>query len=440
MDLSDMMQRARELLEKRDVQGYEIYATSTDTIKAEAKKGEVESVVRMRESGLGLRVLAGGMGFACGDEPDDALVDAAVTSARYQSKDGYQHLPEPQGPYPDIDALDRAIVSMDAQACMERALQLEQAARDADPRVEHVRKASFARSITSILIASSTGISCRFPLTTISASIMVTVRQDDEVQSGYDFGFGHFLGDLDVREVGVRAVRRATSLLGSRRFTTCRIPVLFDAFCASEIVEFISDSFLGENVIKGKSHLSDRLGSGCFSQSFSLTDAPVSMQAVDCCPFDGEGMPSRTTVLVDRGVVRAFLYDSYWAKRAGMLTTGNSVRGSYRSWPALSSRHLCVPEGSEPLERVLKELPVVLKITDIMGMHTANPITGEISVGINGIVMDHGEEAYPVREAALAGNIFEMLSRVMALGDDTRAFGHVMCPSILVDAVDIGAQ
>jgi PmbA protein len=82
----------------------------------------------------------------------------------------------------------------------------------------------------------------------------------------------------------------------------------------------------------------------------------------------------------------------------------------------------------------------VLKVTDIMGMHTANPITGELSVGINGVLLEKGSPVYPVREAALSGNIYEMFSRVLAVGDDPRSFGHVLCPSILVDALDISSQ
>jgi len=434
------MERARDLLERRNVESYEIYAMSTDTIRAEAKRGGVDSLARSRETGVAVRVLAGGMGFAYGDEPDESLVDAAVSSARYQTKDEFHHLPEVQDGYPEIDAMDPLVVSMDADACIERALRLEQAARDADRRVENVRKASFSRSVSQIRIMSSLGVACMFPLTTVSTSIMVTVKDGDDVQSGHDFDFGHSLGSVNVDEVGRRAAGRAASLIGSRRFTTRRIPVLFDNATSSDIVEFIAESFLGENVLKGKSYLKGRLHTLCFSSCLSIRDVPMDVRAADCCPFDGEGVPSRSTDLVEEGVLKAFLYDSYWARRAKTATTGNSVRPSYRSWPTLASRHLCVARGKEPIAPILEQMPVALKITDIMGMHTANPITGEISVGVNGIVLERGEETYPIREAALSGNIFEMLSRVVSLGDDERAFGHVLCPSILVDAVDIGAQ
>jgi PmbA protein len=93
-----------------------------------------------------------------------------------------------------------------------------------------------------------------------------------------------------------------------------------------------------------------------------------------------------------------------------------------------------------PISKQLADLPLALLVTDIMGMHTANPITGELSVGINGVLLEKGVPAYPVREAALSGNIYDMFSRVAAVGDDPRGFGHVLCPSILVDTVDISSQ
>ncbi|HOM29388.1 MAG TPA: TldD/PmbA family protein [Deltaproteobacteria bacterium] len=442
MDIDLLMEKAVDLLGRRSVEAFEVFCSSTDTTRVEAKHQAVETLNRHRETGLAIRVLTSdGMGFAYGDEPDDALVDAAVTSARHQTRDDCHHVPCPSVPYPDgVTAFDPEAVTLDADACIDAALRLEAAARNAHSGVEHVRKAAFTRSMTEIRIVNSCGVACRFPVTSVSASVMCTVRRGEDVQSGYDFDFSHFVSGFDVEAVGRRAVERAAALLGARRVATRRMPVLFDSSSASEIFDFISESFLGENVLKGKSFLKDSLGMDRFSACLTIVDDPLDVHAADCCPFDGEGMPSMRTVLVDRGTVSAFLYDAYWARRSGLSSTGNSVRSSYRAWPTLASRHISVVPGTVPLREVLSGIPAVLKVMDIMGMHTANPITGEMSVGINGILLEHGEPVHPVREAAIAGNIFDMLGRVIAVGDDARAFGHVLCPSILVDSVDVGAQ
>jgi PmbA protein len=441
MHVSETMEKASALLMRRSISDFEVYGIASDTIRAESKHGKADFLTRARETGISIRVLVdGAMGFSYGKDADDALIDAAVTSARYQFTDGFNRFPAEPGLYPPASDPDNDIESLDADGCICRAVQLETTARDADPRVEHIRKASFSRSCAEVHVLNSHGIRSAYRTGSVSCSLMVTLRQGDDVQSGYDFDFSHALCGFDVDRVARSAVTRAARLIGARRFMTARVPVLFDRTSTAEILEFISDAFLGENVMKGKSALADKLGTRCFSENITIADNPLHPLSADTCPFDGEGVASRNTVLVANGTVQAFLYDTYWAGCAGTGSTGNSVRGGYRSWPSLGIRHFSLEPCTEPITRVLEDLPLVIKVTDIMGMHTANPITGELSVGINGIVLERGVPAYPVREAALSGNVYEMLRRVVAVGDEPRGFGHVLCPSLLIDQADVSSQ
>ena len=441
MGLDDTMERACALLKQKSIKDFEVFGIFSDAIRAESKHGDVDFLNRSSESGISIRVLMdGAIGFSYGRDADDELIEAAITSARYQFKDEHNQFPSLIGGYPGINAFDQDIAVLSADDCIMRSTQLELAARDADPRVENIRKASFSRSSSHIQILNSHGIQSSFSVTSIAASLMVTVRQESDVQSGYDFDFSHALSGFDVVKVGRSAVSRAARMLGARQLKTMKIPVLFDRDTTAEMIEFISDAFLGENVIKGKSALKDKLGKKCFSQCIKLSDNPLDASAADSCPFDGEGVPSQKTILVNDGSVVAFLYDTYWATLAGKQSTGSAVRGGYRSWPTLGIRHICLEPGLTPIAKQLEDLPLALLVTDIMGMHTANPITGELSVGINGVLLEKGVTAYPVREAALSGNIYDMFSRVVAVGDDPRGFGHILCPSILMDTVDISSQ
>jgi PmbA protein len=439
--LVDTMERACALLKTKSIKDFEVFGIFSDAIRAESNHGEVDFLNRSSESGISIRVLMdGAIGFSYGKDADDALIDAAITSARYQFKDEHNQFPSLIDGYPGINAFDQNIASLSPDDCIMRSIQLELAARDADPRVENIRKASFSRSSANIQILNSHGIQSSFSVTSIAASIMVTVRQESDVQSGYDFDFNHSLSGFDVLRIGRSAVSRAARMLGARQLKTMKIPVLFDRDTTAEMIEFISDAFLGEYVIKGKSALKDKLGKKCFSECIKISDNPLDTRSADSCPFDGEGVPSQDTILVNDGSVVAFLYDIYWATLAGKQSTGSSVRGGYRSWPALGIRHICLEPGLMPISKQLADLPLALLVTDIMGMHTANPITGELSVGINGVLLEKGIQAYPVREAALSGNIYDMFSRVVAVGNDPRGFGHVLCPSVLVDTVDISSQ
>ncbi len=441
MDLETKIEKTYDLLKKRSIDDFEIYGTDSDTIRAESKEGSMGSLSKSRESGVGVRlIIDGAMGFAYGAEPTDELVDAAITSARYQFKDQNNHLPPRQEGYEEIDILDPAVGLLAAEDCIARAISLERSSREADSRIHQVRKASFSRTVSRVSIMNSHGIDASTRMSVASASIMVVAKQGDDSQSGYEFDFSHHLDNINVEKVGRQAAFRATEMLQARKMQTTKIPVLFDNTTTAQMLDFISDAFVGENVIKGKSFIADKKGQKYFSDMVRLTDNPLDKRAADASPFDGEGVRSRETVLVDNGTILAFIYDSYWGRVAGESSTGSSLRGGYRAMPTSGVRHLCMEPGREDMKQNLKGLKRVLKITDIMGMHTANPITGEFSVGVSGLFMEEGDPLYPVREAAISGNIYELFSRVMAVGTDVREFGGVLCPSVLIDAIDVSAQ
>ncbi|HON38384.1 MAG: TldD/PmbA family protein [Desulfomonilia bacterium] len=441
MDLETKIEKTYDLLKKRSIDDFEIYGTDSDTIRAESKEGSMGSLSKSRESGVGVRlIIDGAMGFAYGAEPTDELVDAAITSARYQFKDQNNHLPPRQEGYEEIDILDPAVGLLAAEDCIARAISLERSSREADSRIHQVRKASFSRTVSRVSIMNSHGIDASTRMSVASASIMVVAKQGDDSQSGYEFDFSHHLDNINVEKVGRQAAFRATEMLQARKMQTTKIPVLFDNTTTAQMLDFISDAFVGENVIKGKSFIADKKGQKYFSDMVRLTDNPLDKRAADASPFDGEGVRSRETVLVDNGTILAFVYDSYWGRVAGESSTGSSLRGGYRAMPTSGVRHLCMEPGREDMKQNLKGLKRVLKITDIMGMHTANPITGEFSVGVSGLFMEEGDPLYPVREAAISGNIYELFSRVMAVGTDVREFGGVLCPSVLIDAIDVSAQ
>lgn len=441
MNLEEKVSRAISLLKKRAIDDYEVFGMAYDTIRAESKDAGMGFLNHSRESGIGIRVLnKRSIGFAYGADPDESLIDSAVTSARHQFEDPCNHIPGPKGDYDNIDLFDEEIALLGPDACMDRAILLETSAHETDTRVDKVRKASFSKTLKDAYIVNSNGISVSGRTSSVSASIMVAAKDGQDSQAGYDFDFSHRLKDIDIIKTSNSAVAKATDMLNARRLKTMKIPVVFDNTTTSMLLEFISDAFLGENVMKGKSYLKDKLGKTCFSDNITLNDNPLDTLAASAMPFDGEGMPSQDTVLVKDGIVRSFVYDSYWAKAAGTLSTGNSIRGSFRSFPCLGIRHMSMNPGNENLYHTLKKLKQVLRITDIMGMHTANPITGEFSVGVNGVLYEQGDRCYPVRESAISGNIYELLSRVIMAGDDLREFGDVLCPSILIDRIDISSR
>lgn len=437
--LDDKIEKALSLLRKKGIKDYEIFASSGDIIRAEAEDNAMKNLERSAESGVSLRILIeGSMGFAYGKDADEKLIDSAIKSARYQFADEHNTIPAAEAEYIKTDIFDNDITRLSAEECLEKAKIIESSALKYDERIKQVKKASFARTLSYVRIVNSSGIDIHGSATYCSASVMVMAGSGDEMQSGYDFSISHNLKGIELEKTGRTASKNAVSMLGARHIITCKMPVLFENTTTADILETISGSFVGENVIKGKSLLKDRLGEVYFSPCITLLDDPLEKNSINSFSFDGEGVASRKNILIEKGRVASFVYDCYWGNVAGKSSTGNSIRGSYRSSPSLSVRHLKLEPGGG-MDSVITGLKQVLKVTDIMGMHTVDPISGEFSVGVNGMLIENGTEAYPVREAAIAGNLYSMLGHVVHVGDDTRSFGSVQTPSILIEEMDISS-
>jgi PmbA protein len=438
--LDEKIEKALSLLKNKGIGSFEIFASFSDTIRADAEEGEMKNLERAAESGISLRILSSGsMGFAFARDAGEELIGSAIKSAKYQFADEHNVLPVPVGEYTGADIFDGETERLSAEECLEKAKEIEHSALAYDERVRQVRKAAFARTLSCVRIMNSAGIDVKGSTTYCSASVMVMAGSGSEMQSGYDFSISHNLKDIDLEKTGRTASKNAVSMLGARRISTCRMPVLFDNATTADILEAISGSFVGENIIKGKSLLKDKLGELYFSPCITLLDNPLEKDSISSFAFDGEGVASRKNILIEKGRVASFVYDSYWGNAAGLASTGNSIRGSYRSSPSLGVRHLMLEPG-KGMSGVLHGLKQVLKITDIMGMHTVDPISGEFSVGVNGILIENGTDAYPVREAAIAGNLYSMLGHVVHVGDDIRSFGSVRTPSILIEEMDVSSQ
>jgi len=148
-------------------------------------------------------------------------------------------------------------------------------------------------------------------------------------------------------------------------------------------------------------------------------------------------VPHRDTALITEGVLEAFLYDSYWGKRMGAPSTGNAVRGGVKGPPRMGVHNLCIQPGEASPETLVAGVERGVLITDVMGMHTANPISGDFSVGAAGFYLEGGKVRYPVKGIALAGNLLELFRGVDLVGNDLRFFGSAGSPSLRISELDV---
>lgn len=445
MDFQETAARIERLLKSRALDGYEIMLGASRNLSIEVKEQKVDTFKCSQPVGVSVRVLKSrGMGFSFSTSLDEAdlsrMIDNAIVGAETQTPDESHGFPEPQ-PYPVIEGLwDEGLADVSEDEKVTRAMELEQLTRAADPRIKRVRKSSYGESSFEVFIRNSLGVMGSYRCTSVSASISAVAEEGGDSQMGWDFGFSNYFSGIDVETVAKGAVKKATGLLGARKISTMRAPAVFDNYVAAEILEVLAPAFLAENVQKGKSLLAGRIGEKLFAPCLRIRDDGTLSGGMATTPFDGEGVPHRNNVLAENGVVLGYLYDSYCARKAGTVSTGNSSRGGVKSPPYMGTTNFFIENGQTPFPELLEGIERGMLITEVMGMHTANSISGDFSVGAAGFLIEKGEIVSPVKGIAIAGNILDIFREVEAVGNDLRFFSGIGSPSLRIAALDVSGE
>ncbi|UFS70541.1 TldD/PmbA family protein [Geomonas sp. RF6] len=444
-DLAQHADAVEAILKERLLDNYEIVVSSSRDLSVEARGGKVDAFKCAEPCGVAVRIQKGeglGFSFSTSLEPEAlaGMVEGALVAAAMQTPDPNYGLPLPS-PCQEIPGLyDETLGAVPEEEKVGRALELERLALACDPRVKRVRKCSYSESTYRMLIRNSLGVSCGYLGSYVACSVSAVAEEGGDAQIGWDFDFSNRYADLQLELVAGRACRKATSLLGARGLSSMRCPVVFDNRIATDMLELLSGSFLGENVAKGKSLLAGKRGERVLSPLITVRDNGILPGGMGTAPCDGEGVPQQDTVLVHDGVLEGYLFDTYWGRKMGERSTGNAVRGGIKGAPRLAPHNLYIEKGTASLEDLIAGVERGVLVTEVMGMHTANPISGDFSVGAAGFYLEGGKVVHPVKGIAIAGNILELFSAVDLVADDLRFFGSGGSPSLRVAVLDVSGS
>ncbi len=425
---------------------FEVFCSSSNGITIEAKDGTVDAMKVRSVLGIGVRTIKEGrLGFGYSTVLDrealTAMVDRAIAGSTEVVSDKYLAFPEaspvPAGSTPaEMGLVDPGYGALTEDEKIAVALEIEKTAFATDPRVKRVRKASFGETVSSTRVLNSSGVDNSFSATYYSASVSAVAEQDGESQMGWEMGLSHMHGDINAEEIGRGAAERATSMLGARKIKTTRCPAVIENMVVCELLETLAPSFLADNVAKGKSMLGGKAGKTVASTALTVYDDGHLKGGWSSSPFDAEGVPRQRTTLLDRGVLREFLYDTYWARREGTDSTGSAARGSFKGLPSIGISNLFIEPGTQTRAEIFREMGKGLFITEVMGIHMINMVSGDFSVGASGFFVESGEVSYPVRSLAISGNLLELFSKVTSCASDMRFIGSIGAPSLLVSDVE----
>jgi PmbA protein len=408
-----------------EVEAYVVQSKETDV---RVFDGDVESLSMAGVEGVGVRVVSDHrQGFAWAGSLDTAVVDETLDEARdnaaFGEPDEWNGLPSPAdftGVEPAaLDVWRESLLGVPADDKVALALDLERATRAADERVRGVEYAGYGDTAVEAAVASSLGVVATTRRTMCSCSSFVMAGDGDETQTGYGFSAGRAFDDIDAAEAASDAAMRAVRLLGATKPRTQRLPVVLDPLVTRSLLAIIGSALGGEAVLKNRSMFVGREGEQVAAPTVSLREDPTLPEALGASSHDAEGIPTRPLAMIEAGRLLGYLQNTYTGRRSGAATTGSAVRGGFKSTPGVGARALHLEPGPRTPKEILASVPTALYVQSVSGLHSGtNPVSGDFSVGAEGLMVRDGELAEPVREMTIASTLQRILLDVGEIGSD----------------------
>jgi PmbA protein len=430
--VTDLMELATAVVgQAQPGESMEVYVARGSETEVVAYEGDVESLTAADSSGVGIRVVLGGpdgqgsrLGFAWAGSLEPSVVSAALADARdnahYATPDPDVVLAAPDGTAAvALDLWDERVASTPMDEKIALALALDHATRTTDPRVRKIRSAEYSDSRVEMALASTTGIRSSARRTNAFLSVDAIAVDGDDTQTGSGFSVGRSPLDLSAEEASADAVLRATRLLGAQKAKSGRCTVVFDPRVVSTLLSVVASALSGEALVKQRSFFAGRLGESVANGDVTLVDDPTDGRAFSASSHDGEGLACRRNILISDGVLRMFVFDTVSARRAHTTSTGSAVRGGFAGRPSPGCRALVLTPGTKSADDILASVGEGLYVQSISGVHSGvNPVSGDFSVGAEGLMIRAGALAEPVREITVASTLQRMLQSVVDIGSD----------------------
>ena len=443
-ELCDAAQLAVELAKKAGADDAEVLVRDGSELTAKVRLGEAELVQEAGSRALGLRVLRGGRRAVTYTsdlrrEALEALCKETVELADLAEPDEYALPPDPSllaKNVPDLDLYDPRVAEVDAAWALKEAKNGEAAARRHDTRISNSEGATWSRVLGATAFATSGGFVGGYRGS--YASLVVEPLCDDNTdpenpkkRNGYWWTGNRFLDQLDVAEaVGIEAARRTLATLGSRKVATQECPIVFDPEIARSIIGTIFSVANGSSFWRKSSYLVGREGTAIASPLVTVSDDPLIPRGPGSRPFDGDGLPTRKNMVVDKGILGPVLCDVYSGRKLGRASTGSAGRGIGGN-PGPTTSNLVMEAGTISKDELLRQTDRGLYVTSLMGFGF-NPVTGDFSRGAQGFWIEKGELTFPVSEVTIAANFDEILKRIDLVANDLTLRSATAAPTFRV--------
>lgn len=414
-----------------------------ESFSAGVRLGEVEKIQNAQEKRMGLRLFI---------DQNSALTSTAnFTRAALQSfvqdtlglakataADEFSGLPDQTAlaqDLPDLDLTDSQS-ALTPEEKLALAKEAEEAALASDSRITNSEGAEFANASREILYANSLGFCGTYHTTSFSLSVVPVASQNGSMQRDYWYSSQRKLKNLETaKAIGQKAAERTVRRLGARQVKTQEAPIVFEPEMAASLLRHLAGAVSGSALYRKTSFLLDKIGEKIAANGIFIEDNARIPAALGSKPFDGEGLPTRQNIVVEDGVLKSYLLDTYSARKLGLQSTGNASR-SFADSPAASTTNFFLRPGTTAPEEIIRSVQSGLYVTELSGFGV-NSITGDYSRGAVGLWIENGELAYPVEEITIAGNLLDMFQNIEVVGNDLERRRTISAPTVKISRMTI---
>ena len=442
-------QARKYVLEKAQEKGanVEVYAMSRSSTGVKAFEGEISEFKLSKQMGLSIRALVNqAWGYSFTEKFSETALDRALEMALQNAE-----LVEPVAhavigawaePPHVGDLYGEGLSGVTVDRKVQLALTLEQAIRDADPRVKSVPYGGYSDGEMETAVANTAGLERHYKQNFAYQYAMPLVSEAGQNKSDMEFQFSREFEQLDPTRTALEAVRKSLAMLGGKQPPSGSYPVVIDRDCLATFLGTFARIFSAKQVHDGKSPLAGKLGAQIGSSVVTLLDDATRTAGMQSRPFDDEGFPSQKLVLLEQGVLKTFMHNTETATKDGVLSTGHAARYGYRGTVGVSPSNFYLEPGTGTQSDLTTNISEGVLLTHVHGQHAgANPINGDFSLQADGFWIENGKVAHPLEVFTVAGNFLELLANIQAVADDLKfSLGGIGGSSVRVSSLNIGGQ
>jgi len=448
---TDLKQIAADVV-RRAMQGgataAEAVAMDGSEFSTVVRLGEVETLKESGSKGIGVRVFFGKRAastYSSDMSPAgiEQMVESALRLAKITSEDPFAGIPEPsqlgklEG---DLQLYHEDVYSLSTADRIDYARRAEKAAMEVDPRITNSEGGTFDAAVGYKVLANSHGFIGDYRRSYCSISAVPIAQIDGSaMQRDYWYSIANTLSKLESpEEVGRIAAQRTLRRLGARKVKTAKVPIVFEHTIAGSLVGHIFEAVNGDSVYRHASFLTGKLGEKIAGDNINVIDDGTKPGGFGTTPFDSEGVPSRKTVVVENGVLKSYLLNTYTAKKLGLETTGNASRG-LAGTPGIGPGNFFLQPGTKSAQEIIAGIQEGLFVTEFLGFGV-NLVTGDFSRGASGLWIQNGQLTFPVEEITVAGNLKDMLLNVSEIGSDLQFRSAIASPTLRIEGMTVAGE